>query len=47
MALDNQYIRKSTTVTPANVQNCKKGNLPVNLAEEIPQNKLCVDLIGP
>ena len=27
--------------------NKKYGKLPAKLAEEIPRNKLCVDLIGP
>ena len=27
--------------------NKKYGKLPANLSEEIPQNKICVDLIGP
>ena len=37
-------------MTCANVQNGqqqKYGKLSVKLAEEIPWNKLCVDLIGP
>ena len=41
--------KKSENVTPANVQNGqqKNGKLPVKSAEEIPWNKLCVDLIRP
>ena len=29
------------------LSNDKYGKLPANLAEEIPWNKLCVDIIGP
>ena len=30
-----------------NIQQQKNGKFPAKLAEEIPWNKLCVDLIGP
>ena len=45
--LDMPSRRKQLIVTLVNIQNDQKhGKLPANLAEEIPWNKLCVDLIG-
>ena len=47
---DRKYpsIRKSFNVKYASVKNGQQKNdqLPANMAEEIPWNKLCVDLIG-
>ena len=43
------YGRKLPLATLANIQNCqiKYGKLPANKAEEIPWNKLFLDLICP
>ena len=40
---------KEVIWTLANIKNnqLKYGKLPAKLAEEIPLNKICVDLIGP
>ena len=48
-------IRNSVRMEVTNCGTCqhttrsnkKYGKLPANLSEEIPQNKICVDLIGP
>ena len=42
-----QEVNNCDTCQRTKISNKKYGRLPAKSAEEIPRNKLCVDIIGP